>query len=722
MSKPRSAPAPFLLALAATVAARPGAAMPDVCPQDPPAAPKPGDTAQAPPVVVTASRSPQDPFTAPRAVDVIGSQQLQRGNARTLPQALRGLPSTMIQETAPGQGSPFLRGFTGYQNLLLIDGIRLNNSTFRNGPNQYWSTIDPLSIERIEVVRGPSSTLYGSDAIGGTVQVFTRSPQRRARSGTAVGGSLFGRYATAEDSAVARAEYEVDHAWQDGSHTGFLVGGTSRTFGTLEGGADTDSQPNTDHDEQALDLKVEHWFDSHRRLVFLSQTMRQDNVPRTHATVFAERFRGTAAGTDLQRDFDQRRRLTYLQYHATDLGGAIDGVHLSVSWQEQHELEDRILNTGVARSQAFDVGTAGVSAQLDTPLGGLGTLTWGADWYHDNVNSWSRRSSGGTAADAIQGAVANDAEYDLVGVFAQDVLPIGERTSAQVGVRYTWAAVDAGSVRDPSTNQKIALDDDWDAVTASAHLRHDLVAKTWNVYGGVSQGFRTPSLSDLSQFDTARSGETEVPAPGLDTEQYLGYEVGTKVRATSWTAQAAWYYTDIDDQIQRFPTGQRNGTSPIVTKANVGDGYIQGAELQFACEFAPRTSLFGAGSWQYGRVSNVGNNGVVGSDYPSRLMPPTALLGLRWEDATGRLFAETFVVHAEDADRTSSGDNRDTQRIPPGGTPGYTIWSARGGWSVTDAADLEVALENITDVDYRVHGSGSNAPGTNLVLAMRVTF
>ena len=92
------------------------------------------------PIVVTASRTAQDPFEVPRSVDVITGQQLLERMPRTLQQSLRDLPSVLVQETASGQGSPFVRGFTGYRNLLLIDGIRLNNSSFRSGPNQYWST------------------------------------------------------------------------------------------------------------------------------------------------------------------------------------------------------------------------------------------------------------------------------------------------------------------------------------------------------------------------------------------------------------------------------------------------------------------------------------------------------------------------------------------------------------------------------------------------------
>ncbi|MFM1871626.1 MAG: hypothetical protein RL398_1048, partial [Planctomycetota bacterium] len=310
-------------------------------------------------VVVTASRTEQDPFDAPRSVDVLTRQDLDRLSPRSLPQALREIPGVLVQETAPGQGSPFIRGFTGYSNLLLIDGIRLNNSTFRSGPNQYWSTIDPLSLERIEVLRGPNSTLYGSDAVGGTVQVITKSPTAYGERGWDAGGSLYGRYASAENSVTGRLELEVGQGYADGGRTGFLVGGSARNLGDLEGGDATGIQRETGYGETAADFKVEHWFDESSRLVLLHQRMSQDAVPRTHSTIFGTSYAGSSVGTDLQRDNFQDRYLTYLQYHRTDMGGPIDAMHFSVSFHEQSQTEDRITGSGSQRVSGFRVGTLG---------------------------------------------------------------------------------------------------------------------------------------------------------------------------------------------------------------------------------------------------------------------------------------------------------------------------------------------------------------------------
>ena len=686
-------------------------------------APGPQGQGGAERVVVTASRTEEDPFEAPRSVDVVDLQALEEGQFRSVPQALRNLPSTFVQETSPGQGSPYLRGFTGYNNLLLIDGIRLNNSTFRAGPNQYWATIDPLSLARIEVLRGPASTLYGSDAVGGTVQVFTKDPARYAADGLAYGGEVYARYGSAEGSVAARSELHVGFTDDQGRRTGVLIGGTARSLGDIEGGRATGTQPNTSHEENGYDVKLEHWLAEDTRLVFLHQDYSQDDVPRTHSTDQGISWRGTSVGSDRRRDSDQERRLTYLQLHKHGMEGGLGSMKLSVSWQTQEWVEDRVRSSGASTLDASTVGTLGAFAQFqsDSPLG---RLTYGVDFYRDHVDS-SRRRDVYRPGDEIQGKVGDDSTYDLLGVFVQDVLEVGEDVRVEAGVRYTYAAVDADSVRDPVTSGRIGIRNDWDEFTANIRglLR---VTDDLNVYAGASQGFRAPSLTDLTSFGIARSGEQEIPVTDLDEERFLGYEVGAKLRNRWASAQAAWFYTDIEDQILRFPTGTTNAAGdPVVTKGNVGDGYVQGVELSYALEVATRTELFGAHSYQYGRISNFqdpNNPTGLSEDYPSRLMPLQNVVGLRWENVDGTFHAATSVVRAEDADKLSFRDQADTQRIPPGGTPSYTIWNLSCGWQISERTSLQCALENVTDVDYRVHGSGSNSLGRNFVIGMRVAF
>ncbi len=129
-------------------------------------------------VVVTASRAERDVVDVPESVSLVSSREIRERNSKTSAEALREEPGVFVQKTNHGGGSAIIRGLSSNQILLLVDGIRLNNSIYRLGNHQYLTTVDNQMIERMEVVRGPTSVLYGSDALGGTINLITRKPRR----------------------------------------------------------------------------------------------------------------------------------------------------------------------------------------------------------------------------------------------------------------------------------------------------------------------------------------------------------------------------------------------------------------------------------------------------------------------------------------------------------------------------------------------------------------
>ncbi len=666
-------------------------------------------------VLITAVGDGRSVFDTPFSTQEINSARLFERSYRTLPQALRDVPGVMVQETAVGQGSPYIRGFTGRQTLLLVDGVRVNNSVFRSGPNQYWNTVDAFSLDRLEVVKGPSSVLYGSDAVGGTVQAFTRDPFGYGEGTNVAGRGVF-RFASAERSFQQRAEVSTTHD----QTFGVLAGFTSKLFGDLDIGGGV--QQETSYDEYDADFKGEWWLSDTTRLVALHQRVRQNNVPRTHKTVFAEPFKGTTVGSELQRDLDQERELTYLQLHADGLDGFVSGFQAGLSYQRQSETRHRKRAGRADDFQGFDVDTFGLfaRAESDTPIG---LLSYGVEFYHDNVNSFS-------SSNPVQGPVADDATYDLIGVYVQDEIALGDRLTVILGGRLTHAAVDADSVADPTTGTPFGLSDQWTSVVGSARAVYELVPDHVNVFGGVSQGFRTPNLSDLTRFDTARTDEFEVPAPGLDPEFYTSFELGAKGRNARTSVEVTGYYTLIDDMILRVPTGvvNDNGT-PLdpaddlfeVTKDNVGDGYVYGIELAASQRVGHNFTLFGNLTFTDGEVSTFPTSMPTESDeYLDRAMPLTGQVGLRWDDPNQSYWAEGVVRMAADADHLSTRDARDTQRIPPGGTPGYAVLDLYAGGEIDHNTTFRVGIENVFDTNYRVHGSGQNMPGISFVFGVEV--
>lgn len=163
------------------------------------------------PLVVSAARFEQIAAEAPFSVAVTTARDLEEKSVRSLPEALVELPGVMVQKTANGQGSPYLRGFTGYRTLALVDGVRYNNSVYRDGPNEYFSLIDSHTLETIELLGGPASVQYGSDAIGGTLNLLTRSADFMSEQEGEFyqHGSQSYRYSSAENSHVTRTTAEI---------------------------------------------------------------------------------------------------------------------------------------------------------------------------------------------------------------------------------------------------------------------------------------------------------------------------------------------------------------------------------------------------------------------------------------------------------------------------------------------------------------------------------
>ena len=667
-------------------------------------------------IVVTASRRAENAFEIPASVNVLGMIELQEiRQVRTIPEAMREISGVMVQKTGHGQGSPYIRGFTGLRTLFLVDGIRLNNSTYREGPNQYWNTVDPFSVSRLELVKGPSSVLYGSDAIGGTVNAISKA-YREFPVDAGLRNRVILRGASAERSFIIRPEAD----YTNGALA--VQGGISlKSFGDLQAGGATGDQPKTGYDEQDVDFTIRFDIAENRRLVAAIQHVNQDDAWRVHKTVFGKSWRGTTVGSELQRSLDQERTLAYLKYQARDLASWISDLTLSVSYQQQNEERLRIRTRGRVDKQGTDVATLGFWGQINVP-GRAGLWTAGAEFYRDDVDSFRKKfdTNGTLTSVAIQGPVADDATYTTAATYVQNTLHLGDKTDLYTGIRYTWSEADAQTVEDPQTGNAISIVDDWAQLTGSIRFSHAINADgKMRLFGGISQGFRAPNLSDLTRFDSARSNEIETPVLGLEHENFVMYELGVKLVQEQFDGQLSLYYTSIDDLIIRTPTGRMIDGENEISKQNSGNGFVKGVEFQGRYHLSDAWYLFGNLTWIDGEVDTFPTaDSPLVAEPLDRLMPARLYLGSRWQPAQSDYWLEALLSVADQQDKLSTRDKADTDRIPPGGTPGYAMLTLRGGWAVSDDLRLSVALENVLDKDYRIHGSGLNEPGRNLILSL----
>ena len=653
-----------------------------------------------PELVVTASRTSEQASELPYTTEVLTSSDLLDNASRTLPQAFLNTPGVLVQQTTPGQGSPFIRGFTGRQNLILQDGIRLNNSTWRGGPVQYWNTLDSQGIDQIELIKSQGSVLFGSDAIGGTVNVLSKSSGFRDEEGFFSGGSASYRFDTNSKSNIGRLEQRIGV----GNQWGLMLGASLKDIGDIKDSA-VGRMRGTGYSESSFDLKFEYAFSETRTLSFAYTYLDQDDISRFHSTINNQGWTHgrsfTTAGTDLSRDLDQERALTYFKLEDThsDLSW-IDSWHTTLSYQKTQDSEDRVRASGQNDVRVLDVDTYGLTFQANS-----GNLTWGADYYHDEVDSQGSRDGIDRPSNR---PVADDSSYDSLGLFTNYQGEIADRFSYSAGARFTYAQADWNGFRPEGATSDQSGNASWENLSLSLRGRYEF-DNSWDLFGGLSQSFRAPNLDDLTGSQFALNGLDSNGSPDVDPETFLTSELGTRFDNGDLTFQFSAYHTWINDGIIRI-----DDEAGGLTTTNESDGRLYGFEAETTWRFTPQWQLSAHASWQDGRQTTNGNTDTI-----RRLNPLSGSVSLKWTHPSDTYWISGRLLAADRQDNLSDLSASDTQRIPINGTPSYLTASLYSGWQVTDSIQLNLALENLTDEDYRIHGSGQNAPGRNATFSVK---
>ena len=666
-----------------------------------------------PEMVVTASRLEEDGQTSPFVTEVVTNEDILDNSFRTLPEALALTPGVSVQKTTHAQGSPFIRGFTGRQNLFLIDGVRLNNSTFRSGPIQYLNTIDSFELERFELVKSQGSVLFGSDALGGTLNSLTASSNYQDYDpGFFQHGKATYRFDTNSQSHVGRLQQTIGQ----GGKWGLTLGTTQKDFGDVESDF-FGVMEGTGYSEQDYDLKFEYSLADNLHLTYAAQYVDQDDISRWHSTsANPGGWQGLSAGTFAARDLDQERFLTYFRVEHEPLVSWLDRYRATLSFQttQDSQFQDRrnpdpALSTEQLRFENIDTNTYGFSLEAESSWNNT-TFLYGADYYEDHVDSQGSRVNTLTGAiDNNRAPIADDSIYRSLGVFAQAQTNWTEHFQSTAGLRYTYAETDIGS---------LDAEDSWQALVFNLRALYQF-NDTWSVFGGYSQGFRAPNLNDLTGSVTSRSGLDSLGTLGLDPERSHTFEIGSRAQSDIFNFEASAFYTFVDDLIVRI----ENAAGTEERSLNAAESWITGLEAEANYYFAENWSLKGFLTWQYGNATRPEILGGPEVEVPvSRLAPLRGSLAIRYESPSKNWWAEARAIAAARADRLAPNDEGDTQRIPPGGTPGYLVFSANAGWQASDNLSFTLGLENITDKDYRIHGSGQNEAGFGAILTTNFSW
>lgn len=668
---------------------------------------------------VTASRRQEIQFESPRSTSLVSRADLDRRQSRTTPEALLEEPGVWVQRTNYGGGNAFVRGLYGNRVLLLVDGIRLNNGTYRAGPNQYLNTVDPLLVDHIEVLRGTGSALHGSDAIGAAINVLTQQPSpgddRPFSAATRLSGS------TADASGQAGAKL----GWS-GARSGALLHVNARRFGDLRGGADTGAQYFTGYGEWSAAASYATLLGEGSKLSFSLQVTRQSDVPRTDRSTPLD-----------QRVFTlQQRTLSWARYSA-EAAGPFKDVAVTASFNLQREMGDRyrIARDGLEHDDNR-VGTVGLQAQGE--LQAAGTLVLGAELYDDFIKSTAGRgklSEGGGFGDTPQLArYGRDVGYLSAALFAghehRASPAVSLHTEARVGVvRIDLPEDDRLQRLFTSANlPRLAAETNLVPVLAGGvALRVQPVAPL-ALHGSASLGFRAPNIDDQSRLGVEGSAYI-LPTRGLSPERALTGELGAKLALPAGAqASLAYSYTYILDAIGKEGAAIAGNTvldgQRVVRLANADSAKYAAWEATVRAPLHRRLVLSANASWAFGRTTRqvpaaAGGTATTLVEPAEKVPPLFGKVALGWFAPADAWFAEGVFRWALRQDRLAETDLADPRICPQGplgvctGTPGWATVSLRGGVKL-GAFRAVLQAENLADLSYRMHASGVDAAGRSL--------
>lgn len=639
--------------------------------------------------VLSASRRNTSSANLPFASSVLNLPAQSENIPRTVPESLNIIPGVFVQKTNHGGGSPFIRGLTGNQTLILIDGIRLNNSTFRYGPNQYLNTIDPFSVNKIEVLRGSGSVQYGSDAIGGVIQIFTKDPGYTSEN--SFRGSVSGRFGSSkmEQSGSTELAYSTSKMVISG-----ILG--VKNFGDLIGGDTTGRQSPSGYSQADASLKLKLKLTKNSEFILANQFVQQKDVDVYHK-VQLENFNLNKMGL-------QGRNLSYLKY-SIDQGGSSIFRRIDLTGSLNATLEERNSQKNSSQSLGLErdkIKTSNLGIEIFSDLSKKWTVNSGVEYYRDKVNSIRTTTNLQSGAVSTQrGLYPDNSLYSNTSVYSLHHLALGS-FNIEGGLRYNWL-------------QAVILDKDL------GRMEINPGAFVWNsglnysmgkhhIYSSFNTGYRAPNIDDMGTLGIV-DFRYELPSYTLKPEKSYNSEIGYKFFSKRFGFGAALYRNKLSDLINRVQTGQIIDGYKVYMKENTEEAVIKGVE-GFA-EFQVSQNLF----FDLFASFNHGRN--ISKAEPLRRVPPfNGNISMKYK--VNRFYMKGEMGWADKQDRLAQGD-KDDNRIPAGGTPGWKVLNVYSGYSLKDL-QLRLSAQNLFNVDYRTHGSGINSVGRSLWMSLSFDF
>ncbi|NTV15740.1 MAG: TonB-dependent receptor, partial [Desulfobulbaceae bacterium] len=509
-------------------------------------------------VVLSANKVEEKYTDLPVRIDIIQARQIQFGNPQTSAELLQQNGTVFVQQSQLGGGSPVLRGMESNRVLLVVDGVRLNNAIYRAGHLQNAITIDPNVLSRVEVLHGPGSVIYGSDAMGGVVHFYTRNPVLSSTEKLFTSGNAMLRYSSAANEFSQSFNINIG-----GKKVAAFIGASNKQIGDLRQGskriskygdwgkslyyADREDgkdvmienlnpliQKNSGYSQYDLFAKILYKPGKNYALVLNTQFSNSSDVPRYDRLTemsggilkFAEWYYGP-----------QTRGLISLTSEYSKPNLWFDNFKTLVAYQ--YISEDRISRSFGKSKKKFQEETVNVfSLNVDffKHLFAKSELRYGAEAISNLVDSKAYNQ------DIVTGNISEDAasRYPDAGnslnnfsIYATNNWEISEKFIFSQGIRFNYVNLKAKYTPKMMEIIKFPFDaemkQDNTAVNGSLGLVY-MPGNNWRLTTNLSTGFRAPNIDDVGKVFDSEPGFVIVPNPDLESEYAYNGEVGIRKR------------------------------------------------------------------------------------------------------------------------------------------------------------------------------------------------
>ncbi len=652
-------------------------------------------------ITITGKRFETNQFDISESVNIVDSQELHQTSPRSTPEALMGSSGIWVQKTNHGGGSPIIRGLVGNQILLMVDGIRMNNATYRYGPNQYLSTIDPGLIDRMEATRGNGSVLYGSDAMGGVVQIISRSPYFHS-GGNHLHGKVTGKWMSGAMENSGRAELQ----W-NGDKIAVLGGFSLREFGDILAGGSLGKLKPTAYHEFAGDSKILIKTGTKGVMTAAWQYHQQNDVPRYDQV--------EQGGYNLYKFDPQVRQLGYIRWETFTESRLANTIRITSGINRSVEkIKSQKIGSSDLKSQEDDVNGFFGTAEVHSILGDVWQAHSGVDWYYDIVRSQANIFNATTKEEfRVRGSYADQASSRSAAIFSTHTFDL-KKFNLSAGARFNAVSL---SVYDTIFgNQKIQPR----ALVGNLGIAYRIDPGIRLFLNGNS-GFRAPNVDDVSKFGMVESLVFEIPSKILSPEKSRSFEAGIKVNKKIFSGSLTAYQTTLLDLIERMPVMYLGMDTienrKVYQKQNVSKSKLHGLEADGEIKLSSQFSVLGNVTYTYGE--NISKN------EPMRRIPPVfGKIVLLYQPSTGFWFRIDYHS-AGKQNRLAEGDLSDARisvRLRNGVMPSWDIVNIYSGYAYNKFLSLSCSIQNIFNEPYRMYASGVDGYGRSLFVSLTGKF